>query len=188
MLVHDLRLQGTAPRLAPNIYKVDGATPISHAFSWIARYASSKRGLDQLLIMCHGLSGAIVDNANQESAMELGFGLMLCRENLTLSNVALTSVLQGLVAEIVLLACGPGKTRRGAEFTLADGSRFCSELAAYTNAEVVASSETQWYYQLPPSNLLRRLFNIGPQDTIDFGEWEGNVSRYSPTGSVKAIQ
>lgn len=50
MLVHDTRLDGTAPHLAPNVYKVNGATPLSNALGWISKYASSQGGLDQLLI------------------------------------------------------------------------------------------------------------------------------------------
>lgn len=106
MLVHDTRLDGTAPHLAPNVYKVNGATPLSQALGWISKYASSQGGLDQLLIMCHGLGGAVLDTNTRESAVELGFGLQLCRETLTLANVSATNVLKGKVDTIVLYACG----------------------------------------------------------------------------------
>ena len=94
MLVHDTRLEGTAPHLAPNVYRVNGATPLSQALGWISKYASSQDGLDQLLIMCHGLPGAVLDTNTRESAVELGFGLQLCRETLTLANVSATNVLK----------------------------------------------------------------------------------------------
>lgn len=184
MLVHDLRLQGTAPRLAPNIYKVDAGTPLKHALGWIARYASSQHGLDQLLIMCHGMQGPVYDTLEQVSTYDLGLGLQFCKENLTLTNVSMTSVLAGLIQEIVLFACGPARTRTGFQNTLIDGSRFCSELSGYTNATVIAPTDTQFYTMSPPSNILHRMFGIGPQDEIDFGAWEGKVMRFSPDGSI----
>lgn len=188
MLVHDLRLQGTAPRLAANIYKVDGGTPLSHAIAWIGRYAGTKSGVDQLLIMCHGMSAGVMDTNTNESAVELGLGLQFCKENLSLSNVSLTSVWRGLIGEIVLFACGPARTRPGYRNSIIDGSRFCSELAAFADADVVASSETQWYNMLPPTNLLYAMFKIGPQDTIDFGAWEGDVMRFSPSGRITPVK
>jgi hypothetical protein len=184
MLVHDLRLMGTAPRLAPNIYKVDGNTPLKHALGWIARYSSSQRGLDQLIIMCHGMSGPVEDTIEKVSTFDLGLGLLFCKETLTLLNVSETSVLAGLVGEIILFACGPARTRTGFQNTLIDGTRLCSELAGYTNATVVAATDTQFYTMAPPSNVIYRLFKIGPQDEIDFGAWEGKVMRFSPNGTV----
>lgn len=67
--------------------------------------------------------------------------------------------------------------------SLIDGSRFCSELAGYTNATVIAATDTQFYTMAPAPGVLSRLFGIGPQDEIDFGEWEGKVMRFSPDGS-----
>ncbi len=54
MIGHDMRLAGTAPPIAPNVYVVDGATDLDHAIGWIATYARSQGGLDELLVMCHG--------------------------------------------------------------------------------------------------------------------------------------
>ena len=187
MLVHDTRLEGTAPAVAPNTFRVNATTPIADAFGWISTYARRNGGLTDLLIMCHGLAGGVHDTRVGLSTTTLGFGLQLCRENLTFANVASTSVLNNLVQVITLYACGPARTRAGFEFTVADGRRFCMELAAYTNAEVVAAVETQWYHRRPPESFFRRLLSIGPQDTIDFGAWEGQVNRFSPDGSVRAI-
>jgi hypothetical protein len=69
----------------------------------------------------------------------------------------------------------PANTRPGFSNTAADGFRFCSELAAIVQAEVIAAVETQYYQMTGPSNLLRRILNLGPQDTISFGDWEGTV-------------
>jgi hypothetical protein len=134
------------------------------------------------------MSGAVMDTNTSESAVDLGLGLELCKENLSLSNVSLTAAWQGLIKEIVLFACGPSRTRPGYQNSMLDGSRFCSELAAFTEADVIASTETQWYNMLPPTNLLYAMFKIGPQDTIDFGAWEGAVMRFSPSGRITSVK
>jgi hypothetical protein len=72
--------------------------------------------------------------------------------------------------------------------TLIDGNRFCSELAAYTNATVIAATDTQFYTMSPPPGLINRLFGLGPQDEIDFGQWEGKVMRFPPDGHVDTYQ
>ncbi|HEY0715123.1 MAG TPA: hypothetical protein VGF45_20755 [Polyangia bacterium] len=184
MLVHDTRLAGTAPNIAPNTFKVNGNTQLTNALGWIRSYAKSNRGLTRLSIMCHGNTGGLYDNAAGMSTFDLGFGLQLCREGLNLSNVHLTGVLEGLVDVIILYACGPAHTRPGFRNTAADGQRLCAEIAGWTNAEVIAAVETQYYNMEAPTGFLRRLFRIGPQDIINFGEWEGTVYRFSPDGSI----
>ena len=184
MLVHDTRLSGTAPAVAPNTYRVNGLTPLRDALAWISSYARMNGGLTQLSIMCHGYEGGVSDGAKGLSAMDLGFGLQLCRESLTLANVDLTARLDGLVELVVLYACGPARTRPGFAGTAADGSELCRELAGWTGAEVIAAVETQYYVKQPPAGFLRRLFGIGAQDTINFGPWEGQVYRFSPDGTV----
>jgi hypothetical protein len=94
--------------------------------------------------------------------------------------------LSGLVDTITIYACGPANTRPGFSNTAADGFRFCSELAAIVQAEVIAAVENQYYHQ-GASNLLRRIFLLGPQDTISFGDWEGTVYRFSPDGSATTL-
>ena len=96
-------------------------------------------------------------------------------------------MLKGLVQTIILYACGPARTRQGFAGTAADGRRFCSELAAYADAELFAPSDTQYYSMNPPNDLLRRIFRIGPQDIIDFGPWEGRLSRFSPDGTITEV-
>jgi hypothetical protein len=182
MLVHDTRLSGTAPPIAPNIYKVDASVPLRSALHWISTYARANRGLTQLSIMCHGYEGGVSDNRAGVSAVDLGFGLQLCREGLTLENIQLTECLDGLIQIIVLYACGPAKTRPGFEGTRADGRQLCRELAACTGAEVIAAVETQYYVKDPRPGILNRLFRIG--DVINFGGWEGELYRFSPDGTV----
>jgi hypothetical protein len=136
------------------------------------------------MIMCHGMQGPVEDGIQNVSSYDLGLGLQFCKENLMLTNVSEASVLAGLIEELILFSCGPARTRSGFRNTLIDGSRFCSELAGYTNATVIAATDTQFYTMAPPPGLINRLFGLGPQDEIDFGQWEGKVMRFSPDGNV----
>ena len=75
MVVHDTRVSGTAPTIAPNTYLVNGSLPLSEALAWIATYAKMHGGLTQLSIMCHGYEGAVHDDLVGVSTTDLGFGL-----------------------------------------------------------------------------------------------------------------
>lgn len=176
MLVHDTRLLGNTPNLAPNVYRVGGNTPLLQALGWIAAYAKSQQGLDKLIIMCHGSAAGVHDSSANESDIETGYGLLVCKEHLNSSNVGVMAILKGLVQEIELLACGPARTRPGAENTNADGWRFCRELAAHTNAMVIAATEIQYYQTAWRTH------------QIDFGAWEGPVMKFSPSGAAKQVQ
>jgi hypothetical protein len=184
MLVHDTRVSGTAPAIAPNTYLVNGSVPLNEALGWIATYAKMHGGLTQLSIMCHGYAGGVHDSRARVSTTDLGFGLEFCRDGLALENVHRTVRLKGLVELIILYACGPARTRPGFEGTSADGRAFCRELAAWTGAEVLAAVETQYYMKEPRSGFIKRLFRLGANDTINFGDWEGQLYRFSPDGTV----
>jgi len=186
MLVHDTRLAGTAPGIANNTYLVDGNVPIQHAVGWMAAYARSSGRLSSLALMCHGIEGLVYDTQGGQCDGALGFGLQLCKEGFTWGTMSSAYALSGLVDTITIYACGPANTRPGFSNTAADGFRFCSELAAIVQAEVIAAVENQYYHQ-GASNLLRRIFLLGPQDTISFGDWEGTVYRFSPDGSATTL-
>jgi len=171
----DSRLGGAAPSIAPNTYTVNATTQIRHALGWVSTYARRSGGLTCLNVMCHGIAGGVHDQIEQVCAMDLGFGLQLCAENLTRSNVNLAGVLRNLVCEIFIYACGAARTRRSSAGTVADGRRFCSELAAITNAAVIAADTFQVFT------------TSGSASRIDFGDWEGNVYRFMPDGSARLV-
>jgi hypothetical protein len=177
MTWHDRRLAGNAPNIAPNTFIVDQNFELRHALSWIRTYARNNGGLRDLNVMCHGLAGPVHDSVAGVSTYTEGFGLQICKESLTFDTIQQISVLNGLVDVITLYACGPANTRRGFANTRADGQRFCSELAAYANAEVVAPSETQWYSRVGGTP-------NASDGTIDFGAWEGSVYRFYPDGTI----
>ena len=49
---------------------------------------------------------------------------------------------------------------------------------------MLAAVETQYYLMEPRSGIIKRLFRIGANDTINFGAWEGQLYRFSPDGTV----
>lgn len=112
-------------------------------------------------------------SANRRPTWACNWRATACRRLITCKRIA---VLSGLVKEIELLACGPARTRPGAENTAADGWRFCRELAAHTNGAVLAATQTQ-YYQM-----------AWRTHQIDFGAWEGPVMKFAPSGGASRAQ
>ena len=169
ILIHDKRLAGTPPGdLAERIYEVDDKVAIQHAISWIGHYARQRKHLTNLYVMCHGYE-ADWDLQNQMCTGQEhgGFGLCLCKEGLTLSNVSVTSSLKGLITRIVIFACATADTAPYNIGTAADGRRLCADNAQYTGAQVIAAVQTQYY-------------TTNKKGVIDFGMWEGPVLSFSP--------
>jgi hypothetical protein len=176
MIVHDSRLLGNAPPIAPNIYTVNATVAIEHCVSWIGVYARSQGGLDELLVMCHGFE-ATWDLRRQMSTSQQrgGFGLQLCKEGLSLYNVGLVVNWKGAIRRITVYACAPADTGAGNEGTAGDGQRFMGEMALISGAEVIAARDTQTY-------------TYGAASPINFGGWEGPVFRFDPnSGQPSAV-
>jgi hypothetical protein len=186
MLVHDLRLTGKTPGgLADNNYEVDGNVAIQHMIDWIHSYAQTQGGLDNLYIMCHGYEANW--NLGDQTCTNFqvgGFGLALCAEGLSLNNATLTQALKGDIKTIIIFACATADTGTGNDGTMADGKRFCGEIAMWTGATVIAATQTQFY------SIDKSFWDwiTGKSGTIDFGGWEGPVYSFSPDdGSATVI-
>lgn len=179
MLVHDRRLHGNAPAIAQNTYVVDKNTSTSHIVGWVGQYARSQSGLDELIIMCHGYVSH-VDNLGRQSTIDASgsTGLQLGADDLTLSNVGLTSRWNGHIRKVYLYACGvaAGNSASNPAF---DGRRFCGEMALHSGAKVYASNLIQWYHRNRTG--WQRIWGSNAAGTINFGAWEGQVFCYSPT-------
>jgi hypothetical protein len=178
MLVHDMRLSGGTPtNLAENNYEVDGSVAVQHAFDWIHSYSRTQGGLDNLYILCHGYEADWNLTDQTCTGFQVGgFGLALCAEGLTLSNATIANTIKGDAKSITIFACATADTGPGNAGTVADGMRFCGELAMYTGATVIAATQTQFY-------AIDKTFwewISGKQGDIDFGDWEGPVYSFSP--------
>ena len=180
MIVHDKRLAGTPPPIVENTYEVDGNVNIQHCIAWVGQHARDVSGLSELLIMCHGFE-ADWDLANQMCTGRPvgGFGLQLCREGLSLSNVILSRSWNNgrpLINRITVYACAPAATGPGNAGTMGDGRRLMGELAMWSGAEVIAARDTQIY-----------TFGGSANAPIDFGQWEGPVYRFDPDTGYPAL-
>jgi len=186
MIWHDTRLQGAAPPIAANTHVVGATSELDNSISWIATYAGTQGGLDELIIMCHGLE-ANWDLSRQMSTNRQvgGFGLSICKQGLNLGNVgklrAWNPASGRLISRITIYACGTADTGPGNAGTWADGRRFMGEFAIHSGAYVVASRDAQTYNpeSVRPANPL----------PIDFGAWEGPVFLFDPkTGGAAPFQ
>jgi hypothetical protein len=177
MIWHDTRLEGTAPPLAPNKHVVDDTSDLDGSINWIATYARSQGGLDELMIFCegsYGNAGAAHGTTSPATNIVGGFGLRLCKQKLHLGNVSkLRAWNPGgarLIQRVTIYACGAAMTESGNEGTWGDGRRFMGEFAIHSGAYVVAAKELQTY------EYATGWFS----SPIDFGEWEGPVYLFDP--------
>jgi hypothetical protein len=170
MIVWDQRLKGGVPGGSGiNTFCVDGTTPLGGMLTWIGAFSDSSGGIDELRILAHGF-----ENASGEG----GYGIQLGNEGIEPWNVQRWSALAGKISNIILFSCGAARIATGSGGGFGDGNVLCSRLAFYTQSYVVASTATQLY--------------SGPgyvwDSTIDFGDWEGTVLTYGPTGAVVNVE
>ncbi len=177
MVLHDARLKGTLPAIRGYSLQADKNSSVASCIHRLASWAKLGAGVlkpksghkTSLLIVAHGMENH-TSNDTRMSTLKgtLGYGLLIGSERLTLNNLSLMKQLYGLLDWIVLYACGPANTAAGNEGTLGDGIRFCTEMACYTGANVIASGSTQYYQHNGP---------------IHFTHWRPPLYEYKPDGS-----
>lgn len=185
LIVRDVRLLGGKP-VGKDVLEVDERTPIDWPVAWIKSKSESSgyKGNVYLRIAAHGydtkmsgppLWGEIRRGIPTPTSTwsQGGSGLQFCKENLRLATLPRFAALRGLLKGIDLLACGAAYITPGFEGKDGDGNVLCSRLAQITQSYVRASTATQMYYGLP---------------AIDFGEWEGTVITYGPSGAVYKVE
>lgn len=177
LILHDRRVKGMWGITSwPHLYMVDGGTPLEGCIQRIAHRARLAGGITNLEILAHGRYSRISGDGKTELAKAAGgYGLELCRENLTLANTGLTAAWKGLFVRITIYSCGGAATAKINENTAADGRRFCGEIAVWTGAEVIASMDIQKY----------RIGNL-LTGGIELGKWEGQVYRFDPGSGLAA--
>lgn len=182
LIIRDVRLEGGKPK-GNEVLEVDANTPLDWPLLWTKGKSKDYGGDVYLRIAAHGYETAVMDHlplaSGSQSRIESvhqsqgGSGIQFCKENITLSTLAKFSLLNGLLKGIDLLACGAAYITPGFEGREGDGNLLCYRLAQITQTFVRASTATQLYYGLP---------------TIDFGEWEGTVLTYAPSGAVVKVE
>jgi hypothetical protein len=181
MIWHDMRLAGIAPPIAPNIYAVDGTTDLDYAIEWIATFARSLGGLDELMIMCPRLEANWELRRQMSSTTTVGgFGLLICKQGISRWNVGKVRAWNAkpgrpLIRRVTIYACSAADTGPGNQGTWRDARRFMGEFAIHSGASVVAARNPHTFHpaSVKPVNPL----------PIDFGAWRGPVFLFdSATG------
>ena len=170
LFVHDLRLVGRTPPGNYPRFDVDETTPLSYFVTRTLQEAAAYRDEVRLLLHTHGW---------ERKGLGGGFGLVLCREGLTLDTVDALAPLNGHIhGGIVLYGCGAAHIAPGREGRPGDGNLLCSRMAQITGTTVTAGTADQYSAGL-----------AGPRDrpqdvVIHPCDFRGDVLVYGPSGAV----
>ena len=179
MLIHCTTL-GSTPHISNihNSFAVTPETPIEHVWNWTATCAQRNGSVKNLLIACHGLYWKLAGASTGGLGIKLGTGIYK-------DNIHLTAKLQPWVYNIYLFVCGGSASPENLESDelsmsinpdyVTNNRRICADMAAYTEANVFASSSLQTF---STSRWTGR---------FDFGAWEGKVEKFSPYGGVTDV-
>jgi hypothetical protein len=166
----------TPPNLADNTYRVNATINLAEAFLWVKNYANLQPGkkLDKFNILCHGLYNWAESSELQQSALVGGFGLQLCREGLTQTNIdTIAPLVKDKLGDVFIYACGAGSAQADGPV---NGVNFCKLLANKLNCVVYAANRMQVFS-----------FYTTVARPLDFGDWEGTVTRYTPDGLTAVV-
>ncbi|HEY4361560.1 MAG TPA: hypothetical protein VGN17_11340 [Bryobacteraceae bacterium] len=172
VVIHDTRLAGPSPNGELTLVRVNAQTPLSQLVQQINNIAFQYGDDIRVRIMCHGY---------EDDSGRGGYGIQLCRENLTLNTVNQLAPWSGnLSFGITIYSCATADVAPGCEGIIGDGRLLCSRIARITGTEVRAADATQNY----------RYFNLLGIITspIDFGRWEGNVLEWDARGALVETQ
>ena|SRR5215207_3402816 len=166
VLVFDDRLEGSMPKIA-GYYPlgVGEHVGLPQLVGKLCIIAEGLGKINSVYIMCHGIEDNEVG----------GYGLLLCKEELTQNTVHMLRPLKGSVNQISLLACGAAQTAKGNKRADGDGDLFCKRLAKTTGAWVKASTYRQEY----------TTFTWKGGFGNDFGKWEGDCWWFGPEGEKR---
>ena len=174
--VRDTRLEGARPSVTEWL-DVTKDTPLSVPIQWVVSKSAQYSGRVRVRLIGHGLSGGSLPEVVPISPLRYevryrttwskgGWGLQFCKENLTVETISNFSAWLGKVKQIDILGCAFAYITPGREGKPGDGNFLSYRFAQITGAYVRASTADQYY-----------LVN-----GMDFGQWEGTVTTYAPTG------
>jgi hypothetical protein len=146
-----------------NTWQVPASSTPDHTLGWTATVARSAPGGYQitLIINCHGFY-----DEGSNGKLVGGFGLAL-GTGIRMGDTPKFSILAPFVSCIVITACGAARISGKPK---GDGHAFCSSIAVYSKAYVIAATTHQdgdlWL----------------PFGYVD--DFEGLVVRYNPAGNI----
>jgi hypothetical protein len=162
VIVYDNRLDGSAPKTDGLVLDVGKHVRLPELVNRLQVIADSYGKIGAVHIMAHGI---------EEDGVG-GYGVLLCKEELTNNTVHMMRPLRGVVDKIVLLVCGAAHTEKNNTRADGDGDLFCHRLATLTHAWVKASTFRQEYV----------VWSWEKSWGTDFGNWEGDAWWFSPDG------
>lgn len=169
IIVHDSRLLGDSPA-EPGVIQVGRQTPLQQMIARV-RNAANVHGTEvRVKIFAHG----IYADVNRPDTG--GYGIELCRENLTLGTVKQLQSWNGYVSYgIDVYSCGAANLAPWRVGLDGDGWLLCSRIALLTGTTVRAALLPQLYHHFGG---ILGLFRM----PIDFGGWEGVVLTFDARG------
>lgn len=152
------------------VLRVSDSVSLGMLTLWVRAKSDQYNNDVTVKIYCHGLEVArVLDEKTGDYRVmksQGGFGLELCKEQLTVNTMDIMSFWRHKVKEIDLYGCGPAYITRGREGKAGDGNFFCYRLAQITGAYVRASTSPLHY--------------VGGAEL----GFEGTVLTYAPSGAV----
>lgn len=176
VILHDTRLDGRVQSGSARYGRVDESISLNIVYKKLRNLSITSPA--ELVIACHGFTTHEYPGQGMSKLKATGGqGLLLCKENLTLDNISTVSQIKGLYSRIWIMACAP------AGVAVHDSRPFCRKFAHYADTPVIASDSVQWYHDGtydPAKQISRR--------ALKFGQWEGEVYRFLPTGEVERFR
>lgn len=176
------------------LLRVDATTPLATAVHDVENAARRLGKPCDLFIMCHGKATASgLPGVTQPVG---GSGLVLCQDQLDVTNLHMLAPWRGLIDNIWLYVCAAAYDERqpmryipGAT-TQSGGHDFCGRMAQESGAWVYASDANQVFEDAPrkAADIVLKLIGKPYDGEIDFGGWEGNLRRFDPaTGAANLL-
>ncbi|HET9710660.1 MAG TPA: hypothetical protein VFP64_02220 [Pyrinomonadaceae bacterium] len=162
VLVYDNRLEGSVPKFDGKVIEAGKHMSLPELVNRLQVIADESKKIGAIHVMAHGIEEEGVG----------GYGVLLCKEELTNNTVHMLRPLRGKVDKIVLLVCGAAQKAQNNTRLDGDGELFCHRLASLTRTWVKASTVRQHYV----------IWSWEKSWGTDFGNWEGDAWWFSPDG------
>lgn len=174
-IIRDVRLEGYKP--LGDVLEVDANTPLRWMIDNIKQRGDRYGGALRVILMAHGLPGFIQCGRGSFVHPQAGTGL-------TVADLNEFAELKGKIEQLSIYSCLVARIGSCPEcggMAGYDGNALCYMLAQRMNARVKASIHLQYY----STGIVGRWFFKRPDGSgITFGNWNGTVYTWGPSGAV----
>lgn len=188
IIADDTRLGGRTPVAFPSSVSlhVDDGTPLDSFLNRCASLAQIHGGISTLYMIAQAVDQVFAGESDG------GDGILFCHENIDIRNVDRLAPLRGMVEHIILIVCSPLPTPFDVYVSKAsdpellidhqhDGDELCKQLAFHTGATVVLAREPR-HRSVEAYSPFAGYELQSEADLVDFGAWDGVVTRYDANG------